>query len=345
MNPSSARDSHRPEGGFGRRLGLLATLLLISTIALAAFPQGFDQPASFGQTGQEREFKTVQPDERSSDSYFIHDQLIKIAIVGGLSLLGLGVLALHGFRYRKWLLLLPIGLVGFYLGGVLCPLSSVQNIFLKWNSGYMLLFLIPVVLALTVGRVFCGYVCPFGAAQEVLNVRKRTVRIPAKWRGLLGSVKYVILIYLVARVISTGTGILQGFTPFKPLFEWGGAPLTITITAVFAVLSVFLWRPFCQFLCPLGALLSVWSRFSLFRLKAKANCVSCGKCTSRCPAGACEGGEISSSGCYLCGECVRACPVTSLRLTPRWRRSEENEPRGAPEHSPGDEGIDDEAEA
>jgi ferredoxin-type protein NapH len=309
--PRRIRQSHA--GLFG----LLAALILIAAIAIAGFPQGFDQPSSFGESEPTREFETVQPDAGASASYFIHDQVLKIAIVGGLSILALAVLIFRGFRYRKWILLLPIGLIGFYLGGVLCPISSVQNIFLKWNNGYSLLFLIPVVLALAVGRVFCGYVCPFGAVQELLHNRKWAVGIPRKWRKPLGLIKYGLLMYLVTRVIITGTGIWQGGTPFKALFEWGGTPLTIALTASVAALSVILWRPFCEFFCPLGALLSLVSRFSLFRLEATASCVSCGLCTPKCPATACQDGKISSADCFLCGECVRACPATSLRLARR----------------------------
>ena len=132
---------------------------------------------------------TVEPSGPARGGYFIHNQPLKIAIVGGLSLLALGVLAARGVRFRRWLLLVPVGLVGFYLGGVLCPLASVQNIFLKWNTGYMLLFLIPIVLALGVGRLFCGYVCPFGAVQELLHVKRWAVRIPTPLRRALGIIK------------------------------------------------------------------------------------------------------------------------------------------------------------
>jgi len=313
------RSSRRTRSSWAGLLGLIAALVLIIAIPMTGFSQGFDQPGSFGEPGQTREFETVQSEDGASSGYFIHDQILKIAIVGGLSILALGVILFRGFRYRKWILLLPIGLIGFYLGGVLCPISSVQNIILKCNNGYLLLFLIPVVLALTVGRVFCGYVCPFGAVQELLHVRKWAVGIPTKWRKPLGFLKYGLLIYLVTRVIVTGTGIWQGVTPFKALFEWGGTPLTIALTASVAALSVILWRPFCEFFCPLGALLSLLSRFSAFKLEATASCVSCGLCTPKCPAGACKDGKIASADCFLCGECVRVCPVTSLRLAPRWR--------------------------
>jgi len=79
-------------------------------------------------------------------------------------------------------------------------------------------------------------------------------------------------------------------TPFRALFALEDA-LTIGLAAGFAVLSAFLWRPFCEVLCPLGALLSLVSRVSLFRLESDASCVSCGACTSKCPATTCEGGQ------------------------------------------------------
>ena len=67
---------------------------------------------------------------------------------------------------------------GFVMGGFLCPTSTVRNVIPRFSTGYLLLFLVPVVLSLVMGRVFCGYICPFGAAQELLHVRKLAVKIP-----------------------------------------------------------------------------------------------------------------------------------------------------------------------
>lgn len=294
-----------------------AALLLAVGLWATAGAQGFDASGTFGGDERPKEFSEAGG-ESAKGGYFIHDQAIKIAIVGGLSILAVFVLAKRGFRHRKWLLLLSIGLVGFYLGGVLCPVASIQNAVLKWNSGYLLLFLIPVAVALLVGRAFCGTVCPFGAMQELLHVRRWALAIPPKWQRWLGALKYAAFAYLAIRILVTGTSVLNGYTPFKSLFSWGGTPATIAWTAVVAALSVIVWRPFCRVLCPLGALLSLFSRFSLFRLEAESGCVSCGRCTAKCPAGACDGGQVRSADCFLCGECVSSCPVGSLRLAPRW---------------------------
>jgi polyferredoxin len=309
----------------------VAALGLILILAFGGLSQGFDQPGSFGQPEGARDYETTESPARSSNGFFIHDQVLKIAVIGGLSALALGLLVVNGFRYRRWLLVVSIGVAGFLVGGVLCPLSSVQNIVLKWNTGYLLLFLIPTALALTVGRVFCGSVCPFGAIQELLHVRLWRRRMPFKVRRTLGAAKYGILAYLVTRVIVTGTGVLQGTTPFKALFAWGGTPLSIALTGLFAMLSLVLWRPFCHFFCPLGAFLAVLSRFSLFRLEAQSDCVSCGQCTKACYESACRDGEIRSEDCLLCGRCVTACPLGSFRLAPRWR-ARASDQSSAPAH-------------
>ncbi len=188
--------------------------------------------------------------------------------------------------------------------------------FLKAGTGYLLLFLVPVIGALLLGRLFCGYVCPFGALQELLHVRRWAVRIPDRAWRVLGSLRFVVLGYLVVRVLVLHTVAFDGYSPFKPLFAWGGTPGTIAFTAAFALLSLVLFRPFCRTLCPYGALLSVLSRFSLFRVQADAGCRSCGLCTRTCPAGAMAGGKVDATECLLCGACVGSCGPRALGLRP-----------------------------
>ncbi|MDD5220844.1 MAG: 4Fe-4S binding protein [Candidatus Bipolaricaulis sp.] len=313
-----------------RRLPLLVltaflALFVVFDLAAPALAQGEGPGQGFGRgSGQGQPAGVLQGEgqgEGGGRGYFGRDQILKLSVMAGLAGIALGMVVVKGFRYRKWLLLLSVGVAGFYLTGLLCPLCSVQNVFIKWNTAYLLLVLLPVVLTLFVGRVYCGYICPYGALQELFHIRAWAPKIPARWRRIVGLVKYAVLVYLVIHVLATRTEIWQDMTPFRALFALGGTPLTIGLAAGFAVLSLFVWRPFCEVLCPLGALLSLVSRVSVFRLEADVSCVSCGACTAKCPATTCEGGRIHSADCYLCGECVRTCGPKSLRLRLRWSKA------------------------
>lgn len=292
-----------------RRRVVLGFLVLFGVLALAqGFGEGrFGPPPSQGHTEPVR-----------AGRFFFHDQEWKIALTGAFLLGGLALLLLGLHRFRPFFLLLSVVVLGFVMGGFLCPTTAVQNVFLKGVSGYLILFLLPVLAALLVGRLFCGYVCPFGALQELVHVRRWAWKVPDRvWRAL-NLLRYALLLYLVVRVLLAHTVILQDFSPFKPLFTFGGTPAAIAFTAVFALLSVFTLRPFCRTLCPYGALLSLVSRVSLFRLKAEEACSACGLCTRACPLGAMDKGVGDAGDCLLCGACGARCPRRALRLLPRW---------------------------
>ncbi|QAA75882.1 MAG: hypothetical protein BIP78_0114 [Candidatus Bipolaricaulis sibiricus] len=279
---------------------------------------GFGEEPAFGPPAEARDYGQAQTE--AGPRFFIHRQEVKLALLGAF-MVGAGFLAFLG---RPWLrrvyLVVAVAVLGFFMGGFLCPTAAVQNVFLKAGTAYLLLFLVPVVGALALGRLFCGYVCPFGALQELLHVRKWALKVPDRvWRAL-GWVRHVVLVYLVARVLVVHTVAFDGFSPFKPLFAWGGTPATIVFSALFAVLSVVVFRPFCRVLCPYGALLSIVSRFSLFHIEAGEGCRDCGLCTRACPVGAMHGGAVDATECLLCGTCTGVCRPTALKLHPLWRR-------------------------
>ncbi len=282
-----------------------------------AFPEDTPDTSNFGETTWNRTEQT----SGSPSPFFIHDQLIKLLALLGMSAAALLVVFTRRFALRRWVLLLSIATLGFTLGGFLCPLAAVQNVILKWNTAYLLLFAVPTALSLLFGRVFCGYVCPFGAVQEWLHVRRWAIRLPHAIDRGLRWLKVALLVYLVVRVLVTGTITLADETPFKALFLWGGTPLTIALSAIAAALSIVIFRPFCAYGCPLGAFLGILSKFSLFQLTRGEDCSSCGVCTASCNSGACTNGDVDSADCLLCGACVDACPASCLKLRPRWRRT------------------------
>ena len=279
--------------------------------------QAFGEPSdAFGSPSAERSFETPGMQDSGANgggsSYFIHDQLTKFILVLGFTAAALAIIVARRFRLRRWLLVASVIVLGFVIGGVLCPISAVQNVILKASTGYLLLFLVPTIAALFAGRLFCGYVCPFGGLQELLHVKRLRRTIPARWMRFLRFVPYAILVYLVARVIATGVLTWGGTTPFKAFFTFGGTPVTLGISALFAVASIFLFRPFCRLFCPLGAWLSLVARVSPFRVRVGSSCVTCGKCDNTCGVCAVKGGTVRPADCLLCGECIRTCPVGAL---------------------------------
>jgi ferredoxin-type protein NapH len=298
---------------------ILWALLLIFAVAPAALSQGFGTPSpAFGESETaDREFTTSDAaveDAKSESSTFIHDQLLKLLLVLAFSLAGLAIIWTRRFFLRRWLLIASVVVLGFVVGGMLCPIAAVQNIILKASTGYLLLFLVPTVSALFVGRLFCGYVCPFGALQELVHVKRFRWSIPSRWMRVLRWIPYGLLGYLVVRVLATGILTWGEGTPFKAFFTFGGTPATLILSGVFVLLSIVLFRPFCRLFCPLGAWLSLVSRLSPFRIRESSACVSCSCCDEVCASEAITNGKVKPEDCLLCGECISICPTDALSV-------------------------------
>lgn len=282
----------------GLKLLLLLTLSLLLLLP-SPLVSSFGGEPGFGE-------EEILFEEAPAETFFIHDTLRKSLF---LIIFILSALLIHQYRRdrRRLLLLFSFLALGLYVGGFLCPLSAVQNVLYRYRTFFLLLFLLPLLLALFRGRLYCGYVCPFGAAQELIHVKRLRRMVPSKIHKTLLRVKYVLLIYLILRFLVVGEVILVGYTPFHALFHFGGTGLSIVLTILTALLSLVIFRPFCQYLCPLGALLGFTASFRHYSILPK-NCTSCGYCTKKCPLLAIEKGVVNKRECLLCGECLRVCP-------------------------------------
>ena len=312
-----------------KKESLLAGIVILTLLAgflftnLPVYGGDFGSGDKFSSSEIEKDFNLPITEQNIENSYFNHDQLIKLILLLVFMATATIIIKNSLSKYRRIILIASVAALGFYLGGFLCPLTAVQNLFIKWQTGYLLLFLTVFISALIAGRVFCGYICPFGALQELLHLKRISLTIPPAWNRYLNKVKYVLLGYLLIRIIVTSQVILLGYTPFKVLFAWGGTPLSIGLSIALAILSLVIYRPFCRYLCPLGAFLALVSRLSLFKIRFNSNCVNCLLCQEICKSGAITDSppRIDSSECILCGECLEKCPKRAI-VTKRIRTSD-----------------------
>ena len=242
----------------------------------------------------------------------------------------------NAFKYTFWVI--SIGFVGF---GLLAQPSITQvltwfhSLLFKWQwelfltDPFIFLFWIFIILTTFVwGRgLFCGWMCPFGSLSELIykvagaiGLKRFQFDLLMKWHNRLKWVKYFVFFALLAvSVFSMGLAeMLAEVEPFKTTFLVGmfnrAWPYTLFV-AVLLGLSIFMERPFCKYLCPLGASLAMPSTFRWFGLKRKQECNSCKACAVGCGSLAIdEHGRIDHRECMHCLDCMilytdeHACP-------------------------------------
>ena len=181
-----------------------------------------------------------------------------------------------------------------------CPIGAFQAVVgsSKFRFSYYItgfLILIGVLL----GRFVCGFLCPFGWFQELLH-KIPTRKLSTSKLKPLTYIKYVVLLVMVVLLpilITNDVGM--------------GDPFGILIAVV--VLSVLFYRPFCKWLCPLGAFYALLNKVSLLGMKVdKHKCVSCGKCAKACKMDVDVTKTPDHTECIRCGMCVRACPTKAV---------------------------------
>ncbi len=219
-----------------------------------------------------------------------------------------------------------LGWLGWYAGAQLTVIGLL-NIAQSLESGFDWAFFMvePLIFILTAfvflllflwGRaIFCGWLCPFGALQELLNkiavtLKVPQIRIPDQLQERLFAVKYVIFLALLLLTFFAYDLAIAGsnIEPFKTAITFRfDAPLGAVAWAV-ALLGVglFIERFYCRFLCPLGAGLAILGRVRMFDwLKRRAECGNpCHRCEAVCPTGAIRrSGRIDMNECFYCLDC------------------------------------------
>ena len=219
-----------------------------------------------------------------------------------------------------------------------CPIGSLQAVIGNWNfkfAFYVAGFL--VFVGALIGRFVCGWLCPFGLVQDLLH----KIPFPKKiktFRGdkLLRKLKYVILAVFVILLPLYLVDIMDQGSPYfcklicpAGTLE-GGIPLVLlnksmrraigwlyvwknVLLAVAVLLSILIYRPFCKYICPLGAIYSVFNPISVFKYRVDKNkCTQCGACAKVCKMQVNPSKTPNHPECIRCGQCKKICPTGAI---------------------------------
>ncbi|NTV29619.1 MAG: 4Fe-4S dicluster domain-containing protein, partial [Candidatus Omnitrophica bacterium] len=134
--------------------------------------------------------------------------------------------------------------------------------------------------------------------------------------------KYFFLLTLLAATFILGNTSAANIEPFVTLFCGHGTRLAWALLILMLILSIFRFRFWCVYLCPVGALTGLTARLALFQIRLKENCYQCRQCSSICPVQAISHKPdsattvvVDNAECILCGRCIRGCPEGKLTLS------------------------------
>lgn len=219
-----------------------------------------------------------------------------------------------------------------------CPIGAMQAVAgdNKYKISFYVLGLI-MLFGVVFGRLICAVMCPFGLVQDLLyKIKIPKIKVNKKLDSHLRRFKYIMLLaVLILPVIWVNkygisapyfcklvcpAGTLEGGIPLlikNPslrnslglLFSW-----KLCLLIIILGLSVINYRPFCKYVCPLGAFYSLFNRFSFYQMKVDLDkCNGCGQCERTCKMDVDVCNNINSAECIRCGECIDICKQDAIR--------------------------------
>lgn len=210
-----------------------------------------------------------------------------------------------------------------------CPLGSLQSALVgsKFKIPYYVLGML-ILFGVLFGRMICAFFCPFGLIQEFLYKIPLPKIKKNKVTRILSYGKYVMLAVLVLWMpVAFGypafckyvcpAGTLEAGVPLlikneslrklaDVLFNWKIGVLILVI-----VMVIFLYRGFCRFICPLGAIYSFFNKVSVFGVEVKKDlCTGCNACVNSCKL---DVKKVGDRECIQCGECIAKCNTNAIK--------------------------------
>ncbi len=222
-----------------------------------------------------------------------------------------------------------------------CPIGALQAT-LSARGFYISMYAVGFIFLFgtLLGRAVCGFLCPFGLIQDLLykipfprKIRKlKCKRMARLLRFLLLAIFVILLPLFVVDITGLGkpwfcklicpVGTLEGGIPlvlmnemFRStlgfLYAWKVLILILTI-----LVSIVIYRPFCRYVCPLGAIYGLFNRFAVYRYEIdREKCTGCGLCQRTCKLDIAVFKNPNSMDCIRCGDCIDACPEKAIKTT------------------------------
>lgn len=220
-----------------------------------------------------------------------------------------------------------------------CPIGALQSMLTRSTKSFPYYVLGTMMLiGVGVGRIVCGFLCPFGLVQDLLyRIKIKKLEFPKSLDKKLRYLKYVIgvLFVIVFPLVLTDqfgisspyfckwicpSGTLFGSIPLLSmnlslrenlgiLFGW-----KMLVLIIILLTSITMYRPFCKYICPLGAFYGLFNRFSFYQMSVdESKCTDCKLCEKKCKMGVEITHNINSAECIRCGECKDVCPHGCIR--------------------------------
>ncbi|MEN6427841.1 MAG: 4Fe-4S binding protein [Phycisphaerales bacterium] len=232
-------------------------------------------------------------------------------------------------KNRTWLLLAAVAIFGLALGSDPSPMGTVKDaIVLLGGSGVvfpprLIAFGVFLLMVIVANKFICSWGCQLGTLQDAIfrlgrdkQDRKGLIRQFKVPFAISNGIRIAFCAAIVAFAFVWATDLVEGIDPFKVFKPQMLGLVGVAFVGAVLVLSLFTWRPWCQFLCPFGLVGWAAEKISVFKVHVDYDkCVACGACEKACPStvmSAILKRDHVIPDCFACGTCIETCPAKAI---------------------------------